>query len=78
MVIDSLNGGVRLLLVAPQEKGQASDPTHVTFMDFEKLSEVQRRAGFKEQRSFSFSFPRGMGKAFIYNEFVSLGVRSQS
>jgi SAM-dependent methyltransferase len=66
----------RLVLVSPQEKGFASDPTHVQFMDCTKLAEIQRRTGFAPDRCFSFPFPRSFGTAFTYNEFVSLGSRS--
>lgn len=64
-----------LLIITPQEKGYASDSTHKMYMGFLELNEIQSSLGFKEIKSFSFPFPRFMGKYFIYNEFVSLGVR---
>jgi len=63
----------RLVLITPQEKGFASDSTHVEFMDFEKLAMISEEAGFKPEKTYSFPFMRSLGKAFIYNEFVLIG-----
>jgi SAM-dependent methyltransferase len=71
-----LKGAGRLILICPQERGFASDTTHVEFMDFEKLRLAASKAGFDVQREYSFPFPRFMGRVFIYNEFVSLGTRT--
>lgn len=63
----------RLVLITPQEKGFASDETHVEFMDFSKLAAICRKTGFEVEASYSFPFMRALGKAFIYNEFVAIG-----
>ena len=60
----------QLILIAPQEAGFSSDPTHVEFMDFERLSRIAARAGFQPARAYSFPFPRRAGRWFTYNEFV--------
>jgi SAM-dependent methyltransferase len=60
----------RAILIAPQEAGFRSDPTHVELMDFDRLSRISRRVGFEVERSFSFPFPRWVGRVFTYNEFV--------
>ena len=60
----------QLILIAPQEAGFSSDPTHVEFMDFERLSRIAARAGFQPARAYSFPFPRRVGRWFTYNEFV--------
>jgi SAM-dependent methyltransferase len=65
----------RLILIAPQEVGYRSDPTHVEFMDFEQLEGVLSELGFERERAFSFPFPRWAGNAFVYNEFVVVGSR---
>jgi SAM-dependent methyltransferase len=66
----------RLVLITPQEKGFASDPTHVEFMDFGALGEIVAAVGFSPKREFSFPFPRSFGRLFIYNEFVCVARRA--
>jgi SAM-dependent methyltransferase len=65
-----LRRGGRAILIAPQESGFRSDPTHVELMDFDRLSRISSRLGFVVERSFSFPFPRWVGRVFTYNEFV--------
>jgi SAM-dependent methyltransferase len=61
--------GGRVFLVCPQERGYASDPTHVWFAQDRDLEELVGSLGLQVERSFSFPFPRKAGKLFIYNEF---------
>ncbi|MDQ1482557.1 MAG: hypothetical protein QOF35_633 [Actinomycetota bacterium] len=61
--------GGRVFLVCPQERGYASDPTHVWFAQDSDLAELVATLGLELERSFSFPFPRRAGKLFIYNEF---------
>jgi len=61
-------GGV-LFVICPQEVGYRSDPTHVRFVTDEDIERVCREVGLTPQRSYSFPFPRPVGKVFIYNEF---------
>jgi SAM-dependent methyltransferase len=61
--------GGRVFLVCPQERGYASDPTHVWFARDTELAELLETLGLTVERSFSFPFPRKAGKLFIYNEF---------
>jgi SAM-dependent methyltransferase len=61
--------GGRVFLVCPQERGYASDPTHVWFARDVELAELVETLGLELERSFSFPFPRKAGKLFIYNEF---------
>jgi 2-polyprenyl-3-methyl-5-hydroxy-6-metoxy-1,4-benzoquinol methylase len=61
--------GGRAFLVCPQERGYASDPTHVWFARDAELTDLVRALGLELERSFSFPFPRKAGKLFIYNEF---------
>lgn len=63
----------RILLIAPQEAGYRSDPTHVEFMDFDKLTTALSALDFERERAFSFPFPRWAGQLFTYNEFVVVG-----
>jgi SAM-dependent methyltransferase len=68
-----LRPGGAVVLIAPQEAGYRSDPTHVTFFDFEALSDVLREAGCRVERAYSFPFPRAVGHFFPHNEFVVVG-----
>ena len=61
-------GGL-VFLVCPQERGYASDPTHVWFARDTDLLGLVETLGLEPQRSYSFPFPRWTGKLFIYNEF---------
>jgi hypothetical protein len=65
----------RTVLIAPQEAGFASDPTHVEFFDFAALAAVQAENGLAAERAYSFPLPRPFGRVFLYNEFVSLARR---
>lgn len=64
-----LKPGGRTFLVCPQERGYASDATHVEFVDGHALQELAQDVGLVPETWFSFPFPRWAGKAFIYNEF---------
>jgi 2-polyprenyl-3-methyl-5-hydroxy-6-metoxy-1,4-benzoquinol methylase len=63
----------RIVLITPQEAGFASDATHICWVDFDVLRETATEAGITTRRTYSFPFPRSMGKAFRYNEFVFIG-----
>ena len=68
--VRTLRPGGQLILIAPQEAGFRSDPTHLELMDFTRLARIADRLGFRPNRSFSFPFPRWVGRFFTYNEFV--------
>ena len=67
---EALAPGARAVLICPQEKGYASDATHVTFCDLDTLAAVAEACGWTVEKRFSFPFPRPAGKVFRYNEFV--------
>jgi SAM-dependent methyltransferase len=71
-----LKSGGQVIIITPQEFGFRSDPTHVQFMDFERLRKVVCAAGLMPVREYSFPFPRIFGQVFKYNEFVSLSKKS--
>ncbi|HXG58806.1 MAG TPA: class I SAM-dependent methyltransferase [Thermoanaerobaculia bacterium] len=71
-----LKDGGKVIFITPQEAGYRADPTHVEFVDEPKLREIASRLGLRVTRSFSFPFPRSIGRAFPYNEFVVIGTRS--
>ena len=60
----------RVVLITPQERGYASDATHVEFMDLVTLRGIARECGLTVEKAVSFPFPRFAGKAFTYNEFA--------
>jgi len=64
--------GGRIFFVCPQERGYASDPTHVRFTTGDDLAELAREVGLQPQSWFSFPLPRSVGKLFTYNEFCLL------
>ncbi|WP_082900965.1 class I SAM-dependent methyltransferase [Rhodococcus sp. EPR-134] len=65
-----LEPGATVMLICPQERGFASDPTHTVFLDGVDLEKICADNGLVVRRSLSFPFPRWMGKPFIYNESV--------
>lgn len=62
--------GGRVVLICPQEKGWATDPTHVRFVDTDELTRLAEDAGLTVERTRSFPLPRPFGRVFPYNEFV--------
>jgi SAM-dependent methyltransferase len=64
-----------VVLICPQERGFASDPTHTVFVDQAALAELASELGLATERQFSFPLPRRAGKVFTYNEFVTVARR---
>lgn len=64
-----LRPGGSVFIVCPQEVGYRSDPTHVRFTTAEDISRLCTEVGLTTEKSYSFPFPRPVGKLFIYNEF---------
>jgi 2-polyprenyl-3-methyl-5-hydroxy-6-metoxy-1,4-benzoquinol methylase len=69
MYLPYLKPDGRVLFITPQEKGYASDPTHVRFCGFAEVSSLARDLGLSVEKQYSFPLPRWAGKAFTYNEF---------
>jgi len=61
--------GGRVVFITPQERGYASDETHVEFTDFAALRSLCDDLGLRVLSARSFPFPRRAGTLFIYNEF---------
>lgn len=74
--LEYLTPDARLVLICPQERGYASDSTHVAFSDFDALTDVAYQLGFAKTKRQSFPLPRFAGKAFTYNEFVLVADRT--
>jgi SAM-dependent methyltransferase len=64
-----LRPGGTAFIVCPQEVGFRSDPTHVRFTTDEDIERLCRDVGLTPRRSYSFPFPRPLGRLFVYNEF---------
>jgi SAM-dependent methyltransferase len=65
----------RVVLIAPQEAGFRSDPTHVEFLAPADLCALLEGAGCALERSYSFPLPRALGRLFPHNESVAVGRR---
>lgn len=70
-----LRPGGKVFFICPQERGFASDPTHVRWTTGEDLEELARHLGLEPQPWRSFPFPRQAGKVFTHNEFNVLATR---
>ena len=66
-----------ICIICPQERGFASDPTHVEFMNIEKLTSVIEECGLVAHRAFSYPLPKIFGNLFVYNEFVMVAKRKK-
>ena len=64
-----------VVFICPQEAGYKSDATHVRFADFQALSALAGSVGLTVDRTYSFPFPRIVGRVFPYNEFVVVARR---
>lgn len=65
--------GGRVVVITPQERGFASDDTHVRFVDPPVIAAHLTQAGVSAETVSSFPFPRAAGRVFPYNEFVVTG-----
>lgn len=65
-----LRAGGRAILICPQEAGFRSDPTHVAFQGFDAMRRLAGGVGLSVEKSYSFPFPRFVGRVFPHNEFV--------
>jgi 2-polyprenyl-3-methyl-5-hydroxy-6-metoxy-1,4-benzoquinol methylase len=64
--------GGRAVFITPQERGYASDATHVRWVGFEQARQLCEELGLTVEKQYSFPFPRPAGKVFTYNEFVTV------
>lgn len=72
-----LKPGGKVFFICPQERGYASDETHIRFTDFDALRDLCEATGLTPVRQRSFPFPRKLGKTFIYNEFCLLALKEK-
>ena len=67
-----VRSGGRAVFITPQERGYASDASHVRFAGFAEVASLCAELGLKVDKQYSFPFPRAAGKVFTYNEFVTV------
>ena len=72
--VPHLKAGARIVLICPQERGFASDETHIRWVDERTMRSLLESFGCSEIKDLSFPFPRWVGKWFIYNQFVVAGI----
>ena len=65
-----LRPGGCVAVICPQERGQRSDDTHVTFMPATLIGSILTDLGCIVERSSSFPFPTVAGRWFTHNETV--------
>ena len=65
-----LRPGGCVAVICPQERGQRSDDTHVTFMPATLIGSILTDLGCIVERSSSFPFPSVAGRWFTHNETV--------
>ncbi len=70
--IPRLKAGGRAIFITPQEAGFRFNPTHIEFVDLERLAAIASHAGLRVTDQYSFPFARSLGKFFRYNEFIVL------
>ena len=71
--LPTVRPGGRIVFITPQEKGYASDATHVRFVDFDALERLCAALDLQVELRRSFPMPRAAGPVFKYNEFVVAG-----
>jgi hypothetical protein len=76
MYLPYVRTGGRVVFITPQERGYASDATHVRFVGFPEGAAAARALGLTVERQYSFPFPRSAGKHFTYNEFITIARKS--
>ncbi len=64
--------GGRIVFITPQERGYASDATHVRFVGFAEAAAMASALDLTLWRQYSFPLPRSAGRIFTYNEFVTV------
>jgi 2-polyprenyl-3-methyl-5-hydroxy-6-metoxy-1,4-benzoquinol methylase len=65
----------QVVVICPQERGQRSDATHVTFLPAAEIEQLLGRCGLQVERTMSFPFPRRVGRWFTHNETIVIGRR---
>ena len=70
MYIKYLSPSGKLIIICPQQRGFASDSTHVTYFDLDSLAQLVTSVQCSEISRESFPFPAFFGRWFTYNEWI--------
>lgn len=65
----------RVIAICPQQRGQRSDATHVTYLPAADLAALLGQAGLVVERLASFPLPRAAGRWFTHNETIAVARR---
>lgn len=65
--------GGQVVVICPQQRGQASDPTHVTFLPAREIVSLLDDCGVAAERTRSFPLPSWAGRWFTHNETIVTG-----
>lgn len=65
-----VKSGGAIVVICPQQRGYASDSTHVTYLTSQGIKEILRPLGLIITKSYSFPFPRFVGRVFTHNETI--------
>jgi hypothetical protein len=60
----------RVVVICPQQRGQRSDDTHVTYFDEPMLRALLESVGLTVGSARSFPLPRAAGRWFTHNETI--------
>ena len=71
-----LRPGGKIMMICPQERGYATDATHVRFVDLDGLRAHATRHGLTVASARSFPFPRPVGRVFPYHEFIVIATKA--
>lgn len=73
-----LRPGGKVFMICPQERGYASDPTHVAWTTGDDLIKIARALELEPREARSFPLPRRLGRLFTYNEFNLLAFKPRA
>lgn len=76
--LPSVKPGSPCMIVTPQARGFAADPTHVQHYGMRDLESLAEELGLRVTSCLSYPFPRIAGRVFPYNENVLLAVTPAS
>jgi SAM-dependent methyltransferase len=66
--------GGAVVIITPQERGYASDSTHVRFVGFAEAASLCTDLELTVFNQYSFPLPRAAGSFFTHNEFVTVAL----
>ena len=67
-----MDKNAQVVIICPQQRGFASDDTHVTYFEENAIKSLLDQLGCGPTLYRSFPFPKAFGRLFIYNEHVAV------